>query len=413
MDHLLYQTHFGLSQAPFNITPDPSFLYLSASHREGLAQLSYGIRARKGFVVLTGEVGTGKTTLIHALLNDLNGSAQTALIFSTIVSPADLLRSVCEEFGLMEPKRPLQEIHDYLVSLNEFLLESYRKGENCALIIDEAQNLSAEVLESIRLLSNFETSKDKLLQILLVGQPELAVRLNSPELRQLKQRVMLRHHLRALSLQECCEYVSNRLKVAGADRTIFTPNALESIYSYSSGIPRIVNVLCDNALLTCYALGKKEIDTGIIREVADDLNITVNTEARLRPIRQLVHSANNNSNGSVRPFSTGSVEAPSGITRLEPKPTTVKPIPKNIPSAASVPGSFLDALAGALTDAMGPMAKIVLRDQIKTLGESSERFPQAKVDMLLESVSREILDEGMRGRFRQQMLAQIRTLQAS
>jgi general secretion pathway protein A len=414
MDHILYQTHFGLREAPFNITPDPSFLYLSASHREGLAQLSYGIRARKGFVVLTGEVGTGKTTLIHALLNDLNGSAQTGLIFSTIVSPADLLRSVCEEFGLVEPKRPLKEIHDYLVFLNEFLLESYRKGENCALIIDEAQNLSAEVLESIRLLSNFETSKDKLLQILLVGQPELAVRLNSLELRQLKQRVMLRHHLRALSLQESCEYVSNRLKIAGADRTIFTPNALESVYSYSGGIPRIVNVLCDNALLTGYALGRKEIDTGIIREVAEDLNITTNAEARLRPpIRQLVHSPNNNSNGSVWPFSTGSVEAPSGITRLEPKPTTVKPIPKNIPSAASVPGSFLDALAGALTDAMGPMAKIVLRDQIKTLGESSERFPQAKVDMLLESVSREILDEGMRGRFRQQILAQIRTLQAS
>ena len=414
MNQLLYQTHFGLCQAPFNITPDPSFLYLSASHREGLAQLSYGIRARKGFVVLTGEVGTGKTTLIHALLNELNGSAQTALIFSTIVSPPDLLRSVCEEFGLVEPKRPLQEIHDYLVSLNEFLLESYRKGENCALIIDEAQNLSAEVLESIRLLSNFETSKDKLLQILLVGQPELAVRLNSPELRQLKQRVMLRHHLRVLSLQECCEYVSNRLKVAGADRTIFTPSGLESVYSYSGGIPRIVNVLCDNALLTGYALGKKEIDTGIIREVAEDLNITTNVEARLRPIRQLVHSPNNNnSNGSGQPFFTGSVKAPSVITHLEPKPATVKPIPKSIPSAASVPGSLLDAMARALTDAMGPMAKIVLREQIKTLGESSERFPQAKVDMLLESVSREILDEGMRGRFRQQMLEQIRTLQAS
>ena len=410
MDHLLYQTHFGLCQAPFNITPDPSFLYLSASHREGLAQLSYGIRARKGFVVLTGEVGTGKTTLIHALLNDLNGSAQTALIFSTIVSPADLLRSVCEEFGLIEPKRPLQEIHDYLVSLNEFLLESYRKGENCALIIDEAQNLSAEVLESIRLLSNFETSKDKLLQILLLGQPELAVRLNSPELRQLKQRVMLRHHLRALSLQECCEYVANRLKVAGAERTIFTPNALESIYSYSSGIPRIVNVLCDNALLTCYALGKKEIDTGIIREVADDLNITGNLEARFKPIRQIVN--NTNGNGSTQVSAVGSMEARSGIARLEPKPTAVKQIPKSIPTAAFVPTGFLDALAAALTDAMGPMSKIVLRDQIKTLGESSERFPNAKVEMLLESVSREILDEGMRGQFRQ-YVEQMRTLQAS
>jgi general secretion pathway protein A len=406
MDHLLYQTHFGLSHAPFNITPDPSFLYLSASHREGLAQLSYGIRAKKGFVVLTGEVGTGKTTLIHALLNDLNGSTQTALIFSTIVSSADLLRSVCEEFGLVEPKRPLGEIHDYLVSLNEFLLESYRKGENCALIIDESQNLSAEVLESIRLLSNFETSKDKLLQILLVGQPELAVRLNSPELRQLKQRVMLRHHLRALSLQECCEYVSNRLKVAGGDRSIFTPNALESIHSYSAGIPRIVNVLCDNALLTGYALGRKEIDTGIIREVAEDLSITTNLDARFRPIRQVV--SNTNGTGSVQTSGTG-----SGIARLEPKPTAVKSISKSISSTAFVPASFLNALVAALTDAMGPMSKIVLRDQIRSLGESSERFPHAKVEMLLESVSREILDEGMRAQFRHQMLEQIRTLQAS
>jgi len=411
MDHLLYQTHFGFSQAPFNITPDPSFLYLSASHREGLAQLSYGIRARKGFVVLTGEVGTGKTTLIHALLNDLNGSAQTALIFSTIVSSADLLRSVCEEFGLVEPKRPLGEIHDYLVSLNEFLLESYRKGENCALIIDESQNLSAEVLESIRLLSNFETSKDKLLQILLVGQPELAVRLNSPELRQLKQRVMLRHHLRALSLQECCEYVSNRLKVAGGDRPLFTPNALESIHSYSAGIPRIVNVLCDNALLTGYALGRKEIDTGIIREVAEDLSITTNLDARFRPIRQVVN--NTNGSGSVQTSGTGSVEARSGTVRLERKATAVKPISKSISSTAVVPASFLNALVVALTDAMGPMSKIVLRDQIKSLGESSERFPHAKVEMLLESVSGEILDEGMRAQFRHHMLEQIRALQAS
>ncbi len=409
MDHLLYQTHFGLSQAPFNITPDPGFLYLSESHREGLAQLSYGIRAKKGFVVLTGEVGTGKTTLIHALLKDLNGSAQTALIFSTIVSPVDLLRSVCEEFGLVEPKRPLQEIHDYLVSLNEFLLESYRKGENCALIIDESQNLSAEVLESIRLLSNFETSKDKLLQILLVGQPELAVRLNSPELRQLKQRVMLRHHLRALSLKECCEYVSNRLKVAGAEHQIFAANALESIHTYSGGIPRIVNVLCDNALLTGYALGRKEIDPGIIREVAEDLNITTSAEARLTPIRQVV---NNTRGGSGRTFEVGSLEERSGAGRSEPKPVPVKPVPRNFTAPTFVPVSFLNGLTGALTDAMGPMAKIVLRDQIRTLGESFERFPQAKVEMLLESVSREILDEGMRAQFRHRMLEQVRTLQA-
>ena len=408
MNNLLYQTHFGLSEPPFNITPDPSFLYLSKSHREGLAQLSYGVKARKGFIVLTGEVGTGKTTLIHALLNDLNGSAQTALIFSTIVSPADLLRSVCEEFGVVEPKRSLGEIHDYLVSLNEFLLENYRKGGNCALIIDEAQNLSAEVLESIRLLSNFETSKDKLLQILLVGQPELAVRLNSAALRQLKQRVMLRHHLRALSLEECCEYVSNRLTIAGGNRALFTSNALESIYSYSGGIPRVMNVLCDNALLTGYALGKKEIDSGVIREVAEDLNIAANPEMRPRPSRQGVN--NTNGDGSAQTFGVRSVEARFGGARFEPKLTTRKPVPKAVTSTALVPASFFEALLAALIDAIGPMARIVLRDHIKTLGESLERFPDTKIEILLDSVSREILDEAMRDQFRHEMLEQIRAL---
>jgi type II secretory pathway predicted ATPase ExeA len=410
MDGSLYQPHFGLSQAPFNITPDPSFLYLSASHREGLAQLSYGIRARKGFVVLTGEVGTGKTTLIHALLNDLNGSAHTALIFSTIVSSADLLRTICVEFGLREPKRALQKIGNYLISLNEFLLGSYRKGKNCALIIDESQNLSAEVLESIRLLSNFETSTEKLLQILLVGQPELAVRLNSPELRQLKQRVVLRHHLHPLSREECWEYVFHRLKVAGGDRSILAFTALESIYSYSGGIPRVINVLCDNALLMGYALRRRDIDAGIIREVAEDLNITTSLKERPRPNRQAV----NNLNGDGTRQLSGVIlaESRSGIARSEPNPTTVKTVP-HIPFIAFVSPSFLNALAVALTDAMGPMAKIVLQDQIKTLGESCERFPHAKVDILLESVAREILDEKMRAQFRRQMFEQMVTLQCS
>ena len=169
-----------------------------------------------------------------------------------------------------------------------------------------------------------------------------------------------------------------------------------------------MNVLCDNALLTGYALGSKEIDTGILREVAEDLGITTNLEARCAPIRQVV---NTNGNGSAHASGTGSVEARSGIARLEPKPTAVKQVPKNLPSTALVPASFLNALAAALTDAMGPMAKIVLRDRIKTLGESSESFPHAKVEILLESVSGEILDQGMRRRFRHQMLEQIRTAQ--
>jgi type II secretory pathway predicted ATPase ExeA len=409
MDHLLYENHFGLSQAPFNITPDPSFLYPSGSHREGLAQLSYGIRARKGFVVLTGEVGTGKTTLIHALLKDLNGNTQTALIFSTIDTPINLLRSVCEEFGLVDPRQSRREIHDYLVSLNEFLLESYQKGENCALIIDEAQNLSAEVLESVRLLSNFETSKDKLLQILLVGQPELAIRLNSPELRQLKQRVMLRHHLRALSPKDTSEYISSRLKIAGGDPGIFTASALESIYSYSNGIPRLVNVLCDNALLIAYALRKKQIDAGIIREVSEDLGITSNTEVRPTAIRQF---GNANGNYSTHAVSVQAGEMRFGVGRFDTKSAAVNQLAKNSAPAAVVTGVFLARLSVALTEAMGPMAGIVLRDQIKSLGESNESFPLSKVDILVESLSHEILDEAMRAHFREQIRRQIPTTKA-
>ena len=272
----LYQQYFGLKEAPFNISPDPDFLYLSGSHREGLAQISYGINGRKGFIVLTGEVGTGKTTLIRSLLNELGPQTHTALIFNTVVSPRDLMRYICEDFGITESRQSTQsthEIHDYVVALNEFLLAKYQHGENCALIIDEAQNLSPEVLESVRLLSNFETSKDKLLQILLVGQPELAERLNSPELRQLKQRVTLRYRLRNLSLNESGEYIGNRLKIAGGDPAVFTFKAVEAIYLYSAGIPRVINVLCDNGLLTAFALGRKVVDTSIVREVAEDLNL--------------------------------------------------------------------------------------------------------------------------------------------
>lgn len=192
----IYRDHFGLTQEPFNLTPDPTFLYPSASHREALAQLIYGINARKGFVVLTGEVGTGKTTLIHALMQELNGNVRTALVFNIIENPTDLLRYLCGELGLTTPQTNKKETRDYLAILNDFLLKTYRDGGNVSLIIDEAQNLSTEVLESIRLLSNFETSREKLIQILMVGQPELSQRLNAPQLRQLKQRVVLRYQLK-------------------------------------------------------------------------------------------------------------------------------------------------------------------------------------------------------------------------
>ncbi|MGE5304033.1 MAG: ExeA family protein [Alphaproteobacteria bacterium] len=402
----LYQAHFGLTHAPFNVTPDPGFLYLSTSHREALAQLSYGIKARKGFVVLTGEVGTGKTTLIHSLLNDLGEGMNTALVFSTVISPIDLLRYVCEEFKLVDLRQVRAELHDYLVLLNEFLLEKYRNGENCVLIIDEAQNLSADILESIRVLSNFETSTDKLMQIVLVGQPELAARLNTPELRQLKQRVTLRHHLRALSPIECQEYIATRLKKSGGRPSIFAAAATDAIYQYSTGIPRLVNILCDNALLTAYAVGKHEIDAAIVREVAEDLNLTPGLEVYAR------HAVVNGLNGAtavhkVKQLAPQAPVAPKPIS----EPVVVNDFKSTVPSKGFVPTRILETVTDALTDAMGPMARIIIREQLHHVNVTAESLRGEKLWNLIDAVSGEICDELMRSEFRKKMADRIPLLE--
>ena len=394
----IYSAYFGLREAPFNITPDPSFLYHSESHREGLAQLTYGINARRGFIVLTGEVGTGKTTLIETLLHQLGEKTHTALIFSAISNPLDLLRYVCEEFGLVEPLQAARDIHDYISLLNEFLLQKYREGENAALIIDEAQNLSAEVLESVRLLSNFETTKDKLLQILLVGQPELNERLNTPQLRQLKQRITLRHHLRPLSLSECQEYIVNRLRYAGGNSEVFTVKAIEAVHQYSGGIPRLINVICDNAMINAYALDKKEIAPVFIQEVADDLNLSVSPN-RLSPIRR---EAAVRAEPRVIPR-PGSVKTlPVQLVKSQPRSSVTAESP-NSSAFQAVPEKFFHELREALVDAMGPMAQIVLQEHVKLLDQSLEHFPREKVIGLIESVSREIFDDSIREKFRRSM----------
>ena len=411
MDHL-YQEYFGLTQAPFNVTPDPFFLYLSASHREALAQLSYGVNARKGFVVLTGEVGTGKTTLVHSLLHDLGDETQTALVFSAIVSPVDLLRYICEEFRLVEPKQPCTDVHEYLILLNEFLLEKYRNGENCALIIDEAQNLSPDVLESIRLLSNFETSKDKLLQIVLVGQPELAVRLNSRELTQLKQRITLRHHLRPLNLSECREYVSTRLRIAGGDAAIFSQSALESIYQYSGGVPRLINVLGDNALLTSYALEKKSVDDLVIREVARDLSLPMEHVPFVEPQRAVPTMGLNGSSSKASDLKPGKLISPGFLPQTQ---SAIGDGRVSVPSGGegTVPTGVFETLQAELTEAMGPMANIVIEDCIRKLGHSFKAFPRKNWPMLIESLSREILDHSMRREFQQSLARRLVELPAS
>src|SRR2546429_5362450 len=257
----MYLTFYGLSEKPFNTTPDPGFLYMSPGHQEALAQLLYGVQERKGFMVLTGKVGTGKTTLLNALRHRLNGQTAISFVFNSTLPFDGILEYVLADFGIAKGEESAAQ---RLIALNNFLIDRERAGENTVLILDEAQNLDASTLEQIRLLSNFETPTDKLLQILLVGQPELKGKLNLPELQQLKQRVGLRCQIPPLTLEEAREYVWNRLSIAGAsDLGVFTDAAVSRITEYSGGIPRLINIVCDHCLLFGFADAKRRIDRPI------------------------------------------------------------------------------------------------------------------------------------------------------
>jgi general secretion pathway protein A len=258
----MYLQFFGLAEKPFNETPDPRFLYLSPGHREALAQLQYGTQERKGFIVLTGKVGTGKTTLLHALRRRLADHTAVSYVFDSTLPFDGILEYLLEDLGIAKPEASRAR---RLMALNNFLIDRERAGQNTVLILDEAQNLSPETLEQIRLLSNFETATTKLLQILLVGQPELAGKLNLPELRQLKQRVGLRCQIPPLDLDEAHQYIRNRLHIAGArDRAIFNDAAIERITGYCDGIPRVINILGDHCLLFGYVEEKRRIDRACV-----------------------------------------------------------------------------------------------------------------------------------------------------
>ena len=270
-DVSIYCEHFGLIRPPFELTPDPAFLYLSEVHREGLATMVYGVQSGKGFVMLTGEVGTGKTTLLHALLAQLQPSTHAAFIFNPRLEPLDFFRILLAELDLVPTGNTKAE---YLLQLNEFLIERLSKNEQTLLIIDEAQNLSAEMLEEVRLLSNLETSSSKLIQILLVGQPELKEMLKRPDLRQLKQRIAISQHLAPLNELETKDYVENRLRTAGfTGRRLFRRGALKTLYQMSAGTPRLINSICDSALLLGFVRQKTIIDADMIQEVAADLDL--------------------------------------------------------------------------------------------------------------------------------------------
>jgi putative secretion ATPase (PEP-CTERM system associated) len=265
----MYLEFDGLSESPFNLTPDANFLYPSRVHREVLAHLLYGINSRKGFIMVTGEVGSGKTTLCRAVLKKLGPNTDVALVLNSFLTEEELLKTINEDLGIPTAGKTKKELID---ELNSFLLEERMKGRNVVVILDEAQNLSFPVLEQIRMLSNLETEKEKLLQIVLVGQPELRRLIASPRLRQLSQRITVRHHITSLSQTETSQYIYHRLKVAGAtDNIVFTSGALKEVHRFSRGIPRMINVICDQALLAGYVAGSSRIDRKMIRAAETEM----------------------------------------------------------------------------------------------------------------------------------------------
>ncbi|MEE4300471.1 MAG: AAA family ATPase [Pseudomonadales bacterium] len=267
----LYHRHFELRRSPFSIAPDPHFLYMSERHREALAHLEWGLSGEGGFVLLTGEVGTGKTTLCRCLLERIPDDTEVAFVINPRVTATELLTTICEELGDAPPEGDQQSVKRLVDRINEHLLAAHGRGGRVVLVIDEAQNLSVDVLEQVRLLTNLETSERKLLQVILLGQPELATMLEAPELRQLAQRVTARYHLLPLSATELGALVHHRLAVAGARRNPFDAGALAALHRRSGGIPRVANVIADRALLGAYAEGAEEIDARIVRRAAREV----------------------------------------------------------------------------------------------------------------------------------------------
>jgi general secretion pathway protein A len=330
----MYNSYFEFREKPFNVTPDPRFFYQNPVYRESYANLLTGIRERKGFVVMTGEVGTGKTTLLRLLMKNLEANVRFAYFYNTNLNFEELLTFACEELGLQVPKGGrLRKIQ----TLNEFLIDQLRRGGTAALLIDEAQHLTEHVLESLRLLSNLETGTEKLLQIVLVGQPELDVKLAQPSLRQLKQRVAISCSLDRLKDREVRAYIQFRLESVGCERKdLFHPAAIERIAIYSGGVPRLINIICDNALTIAFASSERRVTREMIDEVANDLKLNQTGPVTIAPAPVIVPAPPAPAPAAPAPPAPAPVaSAPAAPAPSAPAP--VVPAPPSAPVAPVVP----------------------------------------------------------------------------
>ncbi|MGD8369024.1 MAG: AAA family ATPase [Desulfobacterales bacterium] len=364
----MYERFFGFKERPFRLVPDPAYMFLGKSHREAMAHLVYAVHAGDGFVELTGEVGTGKTTLCRAFLDQLEGDTETAFIFNPPADPIDLLQAVNRDFGIATESDRLQHL---IEELNAFLIDQRRKDKHVLLMIDEAQNLNPHVLEQIRLLSNLETASGKLLQIILVGQPELHETLQSKALRQLRQRITLSCRLQPLSLPETEAYIRHRLQVASTNgRPVFTRGAVRRVFRFSAGIPRLINMACDRALLQAFTLNRHKVGAKSVAKAVEELRSSRTGASGRRgrwawigaAVAAVAVAAFIASNGPVlREIRKGLQAAPSAENRKADTPRL--PVPK--PSPSNTVAESVSAPAAVSTDAEVETAQS-LADWVRT-----------------------------------------------
>src|SRR5262245_26454433 len=403
------ESHFGFRETPFGVTPDPRFFYGHPQYAEGLAALIHGIETKKGFMLVTGEIGTGKTILLRKLMRHFEGRVQFVFVSNSHLTSYGLTELMVQSLGLASKEKNRL---DMIQELNGYLIEQLQAGRTVALLIDEAQKLSDETLEGLCDLSNLETDEEKLLQIVLVGQPEVALKLTKSGLRRIKQRIAIHHRIYALQApNEVDQYIRHRLRIVGYEGPeIFAKEAVDAIWHYSSGTPRLINILCDNSLAIASVSGKKKVSPYMVMKAAGGLLLEQGSEApkltatdmgflRSRPSSPRVNAKRADSNGTeVDPGQ--SAETPV-VSLRDPERMALS---RTATEGPQVSVQFFDRMARAATEAMGPMADRILVDHIAALGESRQAFPQGKLAELIFRMSKEILNETLRDRFEKTMI---------